>query len=70
MQESYAVFRESDEADRRDDARRHAWLTDQVCALEPKLRETALLVLGEDLSHAEAAAALGLRRKHGVLAHA
>jgi len=59
MQESYAAFREADEADQRHNARRVSWLTEQVQGLSPRLRETAVLVLGEDLSHADAAAALG-----------
>lgn len=38
---------------------RVAWLYRQVAALEPALKETALLVLGEDMSHAEAGKVLG-----------
>lgn len=59
LQANYAVYREQDEADQRHDADRHGWLSDAVALLEPKLRETALLVLAEDLSHADAASALG-----------
>lgn len=36
-----------------------AWLYRQVAALEPALKETALLVLAEDMSHAEAGKVLG-----------
>lgn len=59
LQASYAVFRAMDEADRSHDAKRAAWLTAALATLEPKLRETAVLVLAEDLSHGEAAKALG-----------
>ncbi len=59
LQANYAVFREHDEADRRHDADRLDWLNHAVAVLEPKLRETAILVLAEDLSHSDAASALG-----------
>ena len=59
LQANYAVFREQDEADQRHDAMRTGWLSEAVGLLEPKLRETALLVLAEDLSHRQAASALG-----------
>lgn len=59
LQANYAVYREQDAADQRHDADRLDWLSDAVALLEPKLRETALLVLAEDLSHGEAASALG-----------
>jgi len=59
LQANYAVFREQDAADQRHDAGRLDWLSQAVALLEPKLRETALLVLAEDLSHGEAASALG-----------
>ena len=59
LQQSYAVFREMDEADRRDDAARLDWLDAAMASLPPKLRETAVLVLAEELSHAETAEALG-----------
>jgi RNA polymerase sigma-70 factor (ECF subfamily) len=35
------------------------WLHTALQSLEPALRETMLLILGEDLSHAEAAKILG-----------
>ena len=59
LQANYAMYREMDDADRRDDERRMSWLGDAIAVLEPKLRETAILVLSEDQSHAEAARALG-----------
>lgn len=40
-------------------ARKIAWLYREIAKLESKLKETALLVLAEDLSHAEAAKVLG-----------
>lgn len=57
--EKYGVLRALDAADQADDARRSAWLHDALASLEPSLRETALLVVAENLSHAEAAEALG-----------
>jgi len=59
LQANYAMFREMDEADHKDDQRRLTWLGEAIAGLEPKLRETAILVLSEDQSHAEAARALG-----------
>ncbi|MEM8789839.1 MAG: RNA polymerase sigma factor [Pseudomonadota bacterium] len=37
-----------------------AWLTAALRSLDPALRETVALVLGEDMNHAEAARALGI----------
>jgi len=59
LQSNYAMFREMDEADRAHDAARLDWLNGALAALDPALRETAILVLAEDLSHAETAAVLG-----------
>lgn len=59
LQANYAVFREHDEANRRHSASRLDWLNQAIASLEPKMRETAILVLAEDLSHSEAADALG-----------
>jgi RNA polymerase sigma-70 factor (ECF subfamily) len=59
LQSSYAMFRDMDGADCVDDAERLDWLNQALAALEPALRETAILVLSEDLSHAETARALG-----------
>lgn len=59
LQANYAVFRELVQADQIDDARRLGWLSEAIASLEPTLRETAVLVLAEDLSHREAATALG-----------
>lgn len=57
--EKYAVMREAEDADQADSDRRSAWLHDALQCLEPGLRETVLLILGEELSHAEAAKILG-----------
>lgn len=57
--EKYVALRESEEADQADTNERTAWLHEMLQALEPGLRETVLLVVGEDLSHGEAAKALG-----------
>lgn len=59
LQENYAVFREMTDADQAHDAKRLDWLNGVIGSLEPKLRETAILVLSENLSHGDAAGALG-----------
>lgn len=59
LQANYAMYREMADADHQDDSRRVGWLGEALTRLEPKLRETAILVISEDLSHAEAATALG-----------
>ena len=58
LQASYAMYREMADADEEHDSGRLEWLSDAIASLEPKLRETAILVLSEDLSHADAATAL------------
>jgi RNA polymerase sigma-70 factor (ECF subfamily) len=57
--QKYGVLRASSEADDADTETRSAWLHGALQTLEPRIRETVLLVLAEDLSHAEAAAILG-----------
>lgn len=49
------------EAEQRDTAGRKRWLYEALGALDEALRETALLVVAEDLSHAEAGAILGIK---------
>lgn len=39
---------------------RRTWLASELARLDPSLRETIVLVVGEGLTHAEAGAALGL----------
>jgi RNA polymerase sigma-70 factor, ECF subfamily len=63
LQASYAVFRELDRADQIDDAKRLGWLSEAIADLEPSLRETAVLVLAEELTHKETADALGCAEK-------
>lgn len=58
LQANYAIYRELDDADQVHNAGRLSWLNEAITALEPKLRETAVLVLAEALSHAEAASIL------------
>jgi RNA polymerase sigma-70 factor (ECF subfamily) len=55
----YASLRESEDADKADADKRSTWLHERLQNLEPSLRETVLLVVAEDFSHAEAAKALG-----------
>jgi RNA polymerase sigma-70 factor (ECF subfamily) len=59
LQENYAVYRALDDADQADTVDKVNWLNEAVAELEPKLRETAILVLAEDLNHAQAAEVLG-----------
>lgn len=59
LQTNYAVFREMDAADQAHDAKRLDWLNASIAGLEPALRETAILVLAEDLTHGAAAEVLG-----------
>jgi RNA polymerase sigma factor (sigma-70 family) len=42
------------------DAFRRSWLASELARLDPPLRDTVVLVVGEDLTHAEAARALGV----------
>jgi DNA-directed RNA polymerase specialized sigma24 family protein len=42
------------------DAYRQSWLASELARLDPLLRDTVVLIVGEDLTHAEAARALGV----------
>ena len=42
------------------DAYRRSWLASEIARLDPLLRDTVVLVVGEDLTHGEAARALGV----------
>ena len=42
------------------DAYRRSWLAGELSRLDPLLRDTVVLIVGEDLTHAEAARALGV----------
>jgi RNA polymerase sigma-70 factor (ECF subfamily) len=57
--EQYVALRESEDADQADTDKRSAWLHATLQALEPSLRETVLLVVAGEHSHAEAAKILG-----------
>jgi len=59
LAERYVVLRAAEEADAADTEARVAWLNEALQGLEPDLRETVTLVLGEALSHAEAGKILG-----------
>jgi len=51
----YGEVRELDRADAVENQARASWLGEALDALDPGLRETALLVVAEELSHAQAA---------------
>ena len=57
--EKYASLRDLEDGEKADTDKRVQWLHASLQSLEPGLRETMLLILGEDLSHAEAAKILG-----------
>lgn len=59
LHSNYAVVSEFSRADQFDDERRLGWLSEAIIDLEPTLRETAVLVLSEDLTHKEVAEVLG-----------
>ena len=59
LHEDFVLVDELDHGDRLDDAKRLGWLSEAIATLEPTLRETAVLVLSEDLSHREVAEVLG-----------
>jgi RNA polymerase sigma factor (sigma-70 family) len=42
------------------DAYRQSWLASELARLDPLLRDTVVLIVGEDMTHAEAARALGV----------
>lgn len=42
------------------DLYRQSWLASEVAKLDPRVREAVVLIVGEDLTHAEAACALGV----------
>jgi len=61
LQGSFAAFAEQRSADWADSDERARWLYRAVDKLDPALKETALLVLAEDMSHAEAGEVLGVK---------
>jgi RNA polymerase sigma-70 factor (ECF subfamily) len=58
---AYAAAAEMRLADWADSDRRTRWLYQALDRLDPALKETALLVLAEEMSHAEAGAVLGVK---------
>lgn len=60
MQAAFAVAQASRMADWADSDARLRWLYGAIARLDPALKETALLVLAEDLNHAEAGEVLGV----------
>lgn len=52
---AYSEFEKLGAADTREDQKRVAWLYRSIDALDSPLKETALLVVAEELTHAEAA---------------
>ena len=59
LAEQYVALRALEDADKADRVARAEWLNATLQALEPSLRETVLLVVAEEKSHAEAADILG-----------
>jgi RNA polymerase sigma-70 factor (ECF subfamily) len=60
---AYAAAAEMRLADWADSGRRTRWLYQALDRLDPALKETALLVLAEEMSHSQAGAVLGVREK-------
>lgn len=60
IQADYVSFVTHDAADWADGVARKDWLKAALGSLDDALRETALLVVGEEMSHAEAAEILGI----------
>ncbi len=56
--ENYVAYRELDDADHADTKARLDWLQEAYQNLSPDLRQTVLLVVAEDMTHAEAGAVL------------
>ena len=61
LHETYAEVSALVEAGDRDTACRVSWAYEALQSLDPAMRETALLVLAEDMSHAEAAEVMGVK---------
>jgi RNA polymerase sigma-70 factor, ECF subfamily len=60
VQKSYMAFAEQRAADWADSEERVRWLYRAIDRLDPALKETALLVLAEEMTHAEAGEVLGV----------
>ena len=61
LQTSFVAFADQRAADWADSDQRTRWLYHAIDGLDPALKETALLVLAEDMSHAEAGEVLGVK---------
>lgn len=59
LHSEYSMVYEFSRADEADDSERRGWLSEAIADLEPALKETAVLVLSEDLNHKEAGEILG-----------
>lgn len=59
LAQTYLDIERREAADAQDSNRKVAWLYRRIAGLEQVLRETALLVLTEEMNHAEAAKILG-----------
>ena len=60
LQGNYIAFADHRDADWADSEDKVKWLYQAMDGLDPALKETALLVLTEDMSHAEAGEVLGI----------
>lgn len=60
-EDGYMEMESLGQADDADTKRKVSWVYHAINALEPSLKETALLVLAEELSHAEVAHILGCK---------
>lgn len=59
LEQNYTEIEKHEQENQKDSNRKIAWLYRHISQLEPALKETALLVLTEELSHGEAARILG-----------
>ncbi len=59
LENDYIELEKNEQSDKSDSDKKIAWLYRNIASLEQSLKETALLVLTEELSHAEAGKILG-----------
>jgi RNA polymerase sigma-70 factor, ECF subfamily len=59
LESNYIDLEKSEQSDKNDSNKKIAWLYRTIATLEQSLKETALLVLTEELSHGEAGKILG-----------
>jgi RNA polymerase sigma-70 factor (ECF subfamily) len=60
LESASAALAECQASDLQDSERKVRWLYDAIAGLDASLRETVLLILGEELTHREAAEVLGI----------